>query len=296
MVLFIFLLLTAGTIWGFFTLCAKRPSYQAQRLYAQAAASLEQGNTGEARLNLNRVVTEFGNSDLADNAMLKLAELKIKEGDVIEAQKTLKTALDMYPDSDVIENMQDMLWTTNIRILFSPAVAEGSFSYEVQRGDSLFAIARKFNTTIPLIKQSNRLESSSIRAGDRLKIVKAEFSVIVDKSENTLILKADGGIMKVYNVSTGVDNCTPVGTFLITTKLENPVWYKDNEVVAAESPNNILGSRWMGLSAESYGIHGTTDPESIGKQVTEGCVRMNNKDVEELYVILPVGTQVSILD
>jgi lipoprotein-anchoring transpeptidase ErfK/SrfK len=52
----------------------------------------------------------------------------------------------------------------------------------------------------------------------------------------------------------------------------------------------------MGLSVASYGIHGTIDEETIGSQITEGCVRMRNKDVEELFVIVPVGTKVTIVN
>ena len=61
-------------------------------------------------------------------------------------------------------------------------------------------------------------------------------------------------------------------------------------------PKNILGSRWMGLTAKSYGIHGTTDDASIGSQCTQGCVRMHNKDAEELYDIVPAGAEVTIVD
>lgn len=61
-------------------------------------------------------------------------------------------------------------------------------------------------------------------------------------------------------------------------------------------PKNILGSRWMGISHPGYGIHGTTEPGSIGKNVTAGCVRLKNEDVEELYSIVPEGTEVVIVD
>jgi len=61
-------------------------------------------------------------------------------------------------------------------------------------------------------------------------------------------------------------------------------------------PENILGTRWMGLDKESYGIHGTTDPKSLGLQATAGCVRMRNSEVEQLYSIVPVGTEVTIID
>jgi lipoprotein-anchoring transpeptidase ErfK/SrfK len=135
-----------------------------------------------------------------------------------------------------------------------------------------------------------------IKAGRRLRIWTGKFSVVVDKSLNTLTLKSDDEVLKVYRVATGKDNHTPVGTYKIVNKLVNPVWYKDGKAIPPESPENILGSRWLGFDLEGYGIHGTTDPESIGKYVTEGCIRMLNKDVEELYSILPIGTQVTIIE
>jgi lipoprotein-anchoring transpeptidase ErfK/SrfK len=102
--------------------------------------------------------------------------------------------------------------------------------------------------------------------------------------------------VKTYHVSTGANNCTPVGNFKIDNKVVNPTWYTLGSVVPPDSPKNILGSRWLGLSAKGYGIHGTTEPQSIGKQVTSGCIRMKNAEVEELYQIVPEGTEVVIID
>jgi lipoprotein-anchoring transpeptidase ErfK/SrfK len=52
----------------------------------------------------------------------------------------------------------------------------------------------------------------------------------------------------------------------------------------------------MGFDKPAYGIHGTIEPKSIGTQASEGCVRMLNKEVEELYSLVPVGTKVTIQD
>jgi lipoprotein-anchoring transpeptidase ErfK/SrfK len=87
-----------------------------------------------------------------------------------------------------------------------------------------------------------------------------------------------------------------VGTFKITTKLENPVWFKAGAVIPPESPDNVLGTRWLGFDIEGYGIHGTVEPDKIGQQVTAGCVRMRNHEVEELYKILPRNTEVTVVD
>jgi len=78
--------------------------------------------------------------------------------------------------------------------------------------------------------------------------------------------------------------------------LQKPLWYRVGAVVPADSQDYELGTRWLGLSIDGYGIHGTKDPSSIGKQATLGCVRMINGDVEELFAIVPSGTEVVVVD
>ena len=84
--------------------------------------------------------------------------------------------------------------------------------------------------------------------------------------------------------------------YKIITKLVDPTWFKDGRAIPPSSPENVLGSRWLGFDLESYGIHGTIDPDTIGQQITEGCVRMHNEDVVELYNLVSVGTEVEIVD
>ena len=130
----------------------------------------------------------------------------------------------------------------------------------------------------------------------KLRVLDGKFSIFVDKSQNILILKLNGEVTKTYIVSTGDNNSTPIGTYKITSKLVNPVWYKDGKAIPASSPENILGSRWLGFDLPKYGIHGTIEPENIGKQITAGCVRMINEEVEELFSLVPAGTEVTIVD
>lgn len=216
-----------------------------------------------------------------------------------EAQAAYRRVVSDYPDFDKIEDAQKRLEAINMKIILSAAETPSTTVYTVEHGDSLAKIAKRNNTTIELIKKSNNLTSDMIKVGQRLRLWKGTFSVYVDKSQNTLMLKSGNDIVKVYLVSTGKNNCTPVGTFTIVTKTVNPVWFKEGgKVIPPESPENILGTRWMGFNEPyaSYGIHGTTEPDKIGKQVTAGCVRMRNAEVEELYTLLPEGTQVTIVD
>jgi lipoprotein-anchoring transpeptidase ErfK/SrfK len=224
------------------------------------------------------------------------ANALLKEGELLKAKGVLQDIIINFPDFKDISEVEKKLQDLNMRIIFSSLTTPQTTTYEVKSGDSLAKIAKKFNTTVELIKRSNNISSDAIQFGRRLRIWTGKFSCIVDKSQNILTLMSDDELVKVYIVSTGANNHTPIGTYKIVNKLVNPPWYKDGKAIPPESPENILGTRWMGFNLEGYGIHGTTEPETIGKQITQGCVRMLNKDVEELYLLLPVGTEVTIID
>ncbi len=218
------------------------------------------------------------------------------DGKRLEAKATYQKIMSDYPDFDQIESIQKHLGDLNIGIITSNIETPESVMHEVQPGDSLGKIAKQNGTTVDLIKKSNSLKSDVIRVGQRLRVWKGQFNIFVDKSQNILILKNGSEVIKVYNVSTGANNNTPVGTFKITTKLADPVWFKSGAVVPPQSPDNVLGTRWMGFDIAGYGIHGTTEPDKIGQQVTAGCVRMRNAEVEELYDLIPMGTLVQVID
>lgn len=168
--------------------------------------------------------------------------------------------------------------------------------YEVRSGDNLTTIAKKNGVTVGQIQQANGLSGDRLDVGQKLRIPAYKLSIWIDKSDNTLVLKGDDQVLKTYTVATGADNSTPVGTFKITDKLENPTWYKAGAVKKPGDPENQLGTRWLGFDLKGYGIHGTIKPESLGKQVTAGCVRMKNEEVEELYRLVPPGTPVTVFD
>ncbi|MBF0619603.1 MAG: L,D-transpeptidase family protein [Candidatus Omnitrophica bacterium] len=231
----------------------------------------------------------------ADQMMVQ-AQTLAAEGKKLDAKSIYQQIIAEHPDYKNIEQVEQELYALNISVLFSNVQTPQTVIHEVVIGDTLGNIAKKYNETMDLIKVSNNMKSDTVRVGQKLRIWTGKFSVHVDKSQNTLMLKSDDEIIKVYNVSTGSNSSTPVGSFKITTKLENPVWFKAGAAIPPESPDNVLGTRWMGFNVEGYGIHGTVEPDKIGQQVTAGCVRMRNAEVEELYKILPRGTEVTIVD
>ena len=111
----------------------------------------------------------------------------------------------------------------------------------------------------------------------------APLEIIVDKANHRLALVSGNVILRNYEVGLGGDR-TPEGTFHISEKVRNPNGRADGE----------YGSRGMTLSDTDYAIHGTNEPDSIGKDESLGCIRMAREDLEELYDMTPLGTRVTI--
>lgn len=240
------------------------------------------------------LLTKQGNITIS-GLLTKAKDFELK-GSIQEAKGIYQELINEFPGSPEIANWQKKIEGMNIKLLFSPTLTANSILYEIKPGDTLVKISKEFKTTPELIQRSNYLATDKIFPGRKIKVWIAPFSILVDKSQNILILKTNEEIVKTYIVSTGINNSTPVGTFKIINKLINPTWFKSGAVIPASSPENVLGSRWLGFNLAEYGIHGTIDPETLGKQATQGCIRMSNSDVEELYTIVPIGTEVSIVD
>ncbi len=243
---------------------------------------------------MNNPVAPAGRASV--RASLSKARQFESKGSLLEAKLLYQKLVNDFPESPDVTNWQKKAEDINMKLLFSSAVTPKSIVYKIRPGDTINKIAREHKTTPELIMKSNNINAALIIPGQAIKIWNAPFSVLVNKSQNILMLKSDEEIFKTYIVSTGKNNCTPVGTFKIVNKLTNPTWFKAGAIVPAQSSQNVLGTRWMGFDLAGYGIHGTTEPKELGKQVTQGCVRLNNSDVEELYNIIPVGTEVTIID
>ncbi|NQT06090.1 MAG: L,D-transpeptidase family protein [Candidatus Omnitrophica bacterium] len=230
-------------------------------------------------------------TDLYDKAKDLVLKEEYRDAKAIYAQ-----LLENTHDEEFAQRVQKDIMELNMRMVFSAYPTDDSIIHTIKKGDTLSGLAKKYNTTVDLIMKSNNLTNDLIRINDGLKIYTASYKVLVDRSQNILTLKSNDSILKTYRVATGINNSTPVGTFKIVNKLKDPVWYRTGAVVPSGSPENILGTRWMGISAAGYGIHGTTQPESIGQHITAGCVRMVDSDVKELYSIVPIGTEVTIIE
>jgi len=118
--------------------------------------------------------------------------------------------------------------------------------------------------------------------------------IVVSIPHRKLALVEDGQVVRLYDTAVGAAKSpSPVGDFAIVTRIPNPTHYAPGKVTGP-GKSNPLGTRWMGLTIKGYGIHGTNVPRSIGKAASHGCIRMKNRDVEELFDLVSVGDRVEL--
>jgi lipoprotein-anchoring transpeptidase ErfK/SrfK len=121
-----------------------------------------------------------------------------------------------------------------------------------------------------------------------------ERRIVISIPDRKIALLQNGAVVKTYPVAVGAPQSpSPAGLFSVAQRLPNPTWYHPGKVVGP-GKNNPLGTRWIGLSTKGYGIHGTNSPGSIGRNVSHGCIRMRNRDVEELFGLVAVGDVVEL--
>jgi len=134
-------------------------------------------------------------------------------------------------------------------------------------------------------------------------------TIYINLSEKRLYypVSMEGDIYVItFPVGIGTDNTkSPVGEFRITQKKENPEWVVPKSIreedpslppVVPPGPDNPLGVRAMRLGYTEYLLHGTSKRFGIGMEVSHGCIRMYNRDVERLFDIVEKGTKVVITE
>lgn len=123
-----------------------------------------------------------------------------------------------------------------------------------------------------------------------------ERKIVINLAARSLALFEKDKKIRLYPIGPGKESTpTPVGYYSIRSKDINPTWVdpSDPEFSIPSGAANPLGYRWMEIMG-NYGIHGTNKPESIGKYVSNGCIRMMEQDVEALFDLVEVGTPVEI--
>ncbi|AHB87633.1 LD-transpeptidase YkuD family [Thermosynechococcus sp. NK55a] len=123
----------------------------------------------------------------------------------------------------------------------------------------------------------------------------------INLSRRQLTLYQGDTPLRRYPVAVGRPGWeTPVGQFQVRQMIRNPAWKNPftGGVIAGGHPQNPLGRRWIGFWSDGtnwVGLHGTPNPDSIGHAVSHGCVRMYNRDIEELFEKVQLGVPVIVV-
>jgi len=182
----------------------------------------------------------------------------------------------------------------------------------IQPNETLLDIARKFGLGFWELKSLYReLDAWIPPEGLKLKIPATwvlpktrHEGIVINAPEMRLYLFIKSiQMVKTYPVGIGVLNGrTPFGTFHVSGKLENPTWHippslrkKHRRVFIPPGPENPLGTHWISLSLNGYGIHGTDFPWGVGRLVSHGCIRLYPEDIENLYPFARIGMPVEII-
>lgn len=176
-----------------------------------------------------------------------------------------------------------------------------SFEVEAKPGDNLVEIRKRVLASRPdmlmctgLIARSNQL-GRYLQPGT-LRIPSDRVSVLVDLGARWVFYLHGAEVVAAWEVAIGKEGKTSPGSYLAGEKLEDPPWFQPGQPpVPFGDPRNPLGTRWIAWQgSESLGFHGTWEPQTIGTEASEGCIRMRNEDVEELFEILPKGAPIEV--
>lgn len=237
---------------------------------------------------------------------IEAAWKRYKAGEVIEARHELNAMLSNSGRPDEQKRLRDYLAKIANATIFSSRRLENDplvGTYKVESGDFLSVIAKKYKLSYQILMRINGIpDATKLRANRNIKVLHGPFHVKIHKSDFRLDLYLQDLYVRSFPVAIGIDGGTPLGVWRVKDPVSNPTYYppasaKKKRIIPPDDPMNPLGEHWIGLEGIEgdavgqigYGIHGTIEPESIGKAVSLGCVRMHNADVEFIFGLVRPG-------
>lgn len=231
--------------------------------------------------------------------------------DLLQARDLLNHSLHAGLQSNQVETARQALADIANQTIFSPSTVKGDplvESHQIAAGETLNKLAKQYNISEDLLAEVNRLKDKHfIRQGMRIKILKGPFHATITKSDHLLHIFLGECYVRSYRVALGAEGKTPTGKWRVINHQTNPGWTDPHtgKRYHPDDPNNPIGEYWIGLEgtegaavgAFGYGIHGTNEPQTIGQDVSLGCVRLAPDDIAYVYkLLLPGASLVTITD
>ncbi len=258
--------------------------------------------------------TRDANTKVDDMLTDAKALVEADSDSVIEARDMLNDALSLQMNQRQEEQIREYMEELSDKWLFSSKVYPGddlAKTYNVQPGDLLQNIGRKFNTPWEILGEINNIiRPEALRAGQNIKVVNGPFHCKVDRTNFTLDLYLQDTFVRRFDVGLGKAGMeTPTGLWMVELggKLIKPRWTDpvSGNTYEPTDPDYPLGSRWIALKGiegnavgrTGFAIHGTNEPETIGTQSSQGCIRLENGEAILIYNVLTPGhSEVRVFD
>lgn len=242
----------------------------------------------------------------------------IREGRLVQGRRELSQLL-LADDGSLsaldAQTVRDTLSSVNKQLVFSDQVVPGdplAESYTVQRGDYLSVIAPRYGTPYQFIELINNTPAKQLQAGKPIKLIKGPFHARISKQDfrmDIFLNDVDGSpqYIRSFTVGLGESDSTPMGAFIIKSgsKVTDPSWRnpRTGEFFAKSDPKNPIGEYWLALKGTDvqtegvtgYGLHGTVDPSSIGREASMGCIRLRDKDIKLVFNLLESGQSTVVI-
>lgn len=185
-------------------------------------------------------------------------------------------------------------------------------SYAFRADDTVAKVARRFDVGFQALLDANP-GKKSFKKGDLVTLPTAHIlpsvrheGVVINLAELRLYLFSPDAPPQSFPISIGKEGWeTPLGETVIARKRENPVWIptpalrKEDPSLPLSvppGPANPLGAYALNLGWPGFAIHGTNVPDTIGRRVSHGCIRMYPEDIKVLFEAVATGTKVTVID
>ncbi len=240
------------------------------------------------------------------NAAVAAARRLYQAGKLIQARQELNALLESKLDNAARAEVRRLLTRISTETVLSkrcfpddPLVE----TYTVQPGEVLINIGKRYDVPAGVIMRINGIsDATRVHAEQKIKVPRGPFHARIHKSQFRLDVYLGELYLRSFPVALGAERETPEGVWRVKNRLANPTYFPPasaeyKRVIAADDPKNPLGEHWIGLEGiegdavgrEGYGIHGTIEPDSIGKAVSLGCIRLLNEDVGLLFDLMQPG-------
>jgi LysM domain len=226
------------------------------------------------------------------------AAVKLRQdGNLTEARDALVAFIQKYPNAKHLDEARDVLGEVNTAILLSRHPSPEKVEYIVKPGDVLAKIARKLKTTPEMIMRMNNMSGTMLRIGDRLLISHPDFSIVIQRKANLVVLLNRGAFFKRYHIREA--KLPPKPPPKITTKVAETMAWKGGKRVGLGSKEYLASTKWVRLaSAPAYTLYSVPDSThpNLDQPPPPTGLGLAATDLEELSTLVNNRTSVTIID